>query len=126
MIGFRETFIQDVGCDRTDISEDIDLITLWYAPSYHSWSRSDTLQSVMPLRDFWVCGCGSYTMIGFRETFIQDVGCNRTDISEDIDLKVPICCTNFGTISLLYLCMNIPCFIYCSIHRKTHLKITII
>jgi hypothetical protein len=37
-------------------------------------------------------------MIGFRETFIQDVGCDRTDISEDIDLKVPICCTDFGTI----------------------------
>ena len=29
-------------------------------------------------------------MIGFRETFIQDVGCDGTDISEDIDLKVRV------------------------------------
>ena len=40
--------------------------------------------------DFRVCGCELYTMIDFRDTFIQDIGCDGTDISEDIDLKVRV------------------------------------
>jgi hypothetical protein len=40
----------------------------------------------------------------FWETFFQDVRCDGTDISEDIDSEVesvyPICCTDFIVISM--------------------------
>ena len=44
-----------------------------------------------------------YTTIGSEKLFFQDVGCDGTDISENIDSDVRVHIQCFGTISLLYM-----------------------